>query len=87
MASKDLFIAIKDHVVRIRPEDGSEIWRTKLPRGSSTLATLAVEPDALYASSAGELHRINPDTGTIMWTSELPKLGRGTVLIAPVPSE
>lgn len=51
------------------------------------MATLAVEKDALYASSAGEVHRLNPENGSIMWTSDLPKLGRGTVLIAPALSE
>ena len=82
MASDDLYIAIRSTVVRIRKSDGSEVWRTKLPRSSSTLVTLAVESDAIYASAGGEVYRLHPDSGSIMWTSELPSLGRGTVLIA-----
>ena len=85
MAKDDLFVAIKNSVVRIRKTDGTEVWRTTLPRRASVLVTLAVEPDALYASAGGELYRLNPDTGRIMWTNELPKLGRGTVLIAASP--
>ncbi|MCY4130234.1 MAG: PQQ-binding-like beta-propeller repeat protein [Gammaproteobacteria bacterium] len=87
MAKDDLFVAIKNSVVRIRKTDGSEMWRATLPRRASQLVTLAVEPDALYASAGGELYRIDPDSGTIIWTSELPKLGRGTVLIAATPDE
>ncbi|MYD43026.1 MAG: PQQ-binding-like beta-propeller repeat protein [Gammaproteobacteria bacterium] len=82
MASDDLFISIKNTVLRIRKSDGSEVWRSKLPRSASTLVTIAVEEDGLYASAGGEVYRLNPDTGQLMWTSELPKLGRGTVLIA-----
>lgn len=85
MAKDDLFVAIKNSVVRIRKTDGSEVWRTSLPRRASQLVTLAVEPDALYASAGGELYRLDPDTGSILWTNELPKLGRGTVLIAATP--
>ena len=83
MAKDDLFIAIKNSVVRIRKRDGSEVWRTQLPRrASGGLVTLAVESDGLYASAGGELYRLNPDTGQVMWVNDLPKLGRGTVLIA-----
>ncbi len=85
MAKNDLFVAIKNTVVRIRKTDGTEVWRTNLPRRTSQLVTLAVEPDGLYASSGGELYRLDPDTGSILWTNELPKLGRGTVLIAATP--
>lgn len=85
MAKDDLFVAIKNSVVRIRKTDGTEVWRTTLPRRASQLVTLAVEPDALYASAGGELYRLDLDTGTILWTNELPRLGRGTVLIAATP--
>lgn len=87
MARDDLFIAIKNSIVRIRKTDGTEVWRTSLPRRASQLVTLAVEPDAVYASAGGELYRLNPDTGTILWTNELPSLGRGTVLIAATPEQ
>ncbi len=85
MARDDLFVAIKHSVVRIRKSDGTEVWRTNLPRRASQLVTLAVEPDALYASAGGEVYRMDPDTGSILWTNDLPKLGRGTVLIAATP--
>lgn len=85
MAKDDLFVAIKNSVVRIRKTDGTEVWRTTLPRRASQLVTLAVEPDAVYASAGGELYRLDPNTGTVLWTNELPKLGRGTVLIAATP--
>ena len=82
MAKDDLFVAIKNSIVRIRKSDGTEVWRTTLPRRASQLVTLAVESDGLYASAGGELYRLNPDTGAIVWTNELSRLGRGTVLIA-----
>ncbi len=82
MLEDDLFIAIRDCVVRIRKSDGLEVWRTKLPKRPSTLVTIAVERDGLYASSAGELYRLDPKTGTILWTNKLPKLGHGAALIA-----
>lgn len=85
MANDDLFIAIRNSVVRIRKSDGTEVWRTKLPRSVGTLTTLAVEENGLYASAGGEVYRLNPDTGQLMWTSVLPNLGRGTVLIATNP--
>ena len=85
MANDDLFVAIRNSVVRIRKTTGEEVWRTKLPRSASQLVTLAVEPDGLYASAGGEVYRLDPNSGSILWTSELPSLGRGTVLIATTP--
>ena len=82
MGKDDLFITIRRSVVRIRKSDGSEVWRSRLPRSAAALVTVAVEPDAVYASAGGEIYRLNPENGEIMWTSELPKLGRGTALIA-----
>ena len=86
MANDDLFIAIKNSVVRLRKTDGTEVWRSELPKKGSSLITLGIEADALYASAGGELYRLHPDTGRIMWKNDLPGLGRGTVLIATAAS-
>lgn len=84
MRDDDLFVAVGNCVLRVRKSDGSEIWRTKLQgRFSSSLVTISVEPNGLYASAKGELFRLNPDTGDIIWKNALPKLGSGPVLIAP----
>ena len=85
MRHDDLFIAIKNCVLRIRKSDGSEIWRTPIVKRVRSIVTLAVEKDTIYASANGELFALSPDTGQVRWRNELKGLGRDSILIATVP--
>jgi outer membrane protein assembly factor BamB len=80
-----IYIAIGNHVLAINPSSGTELWRRKLP--SSTLVTLLVRSEAIYAGAAGELFCLDPRSGEIRWQNQLTGLGMGVIIFGdPAPS-
>lgn len=80
-----LVIGIGGFVVRLDPETGEELWRSRIS-SSDNSATVAFVGEGLYGAAFGELCRLDPETGEILWRSKLPKLGTG-VITFPAGSE
>lgn len=86
MTQSLVHVGIGGHVVALRPEDGSEAWRTKLPRASGAgLIALATFEGRLYAGVGGRVHCLDPVTGQLLWSNPLKGLGVGWVTFAGVP--
>jgi len=82
-----VYVGIKTSVLALDRKTGEIQWSVKLPvkyGGSSVsgLANVWCEPDALFASSAGEIFCLDPKSGTILWHNLLKKMGTGFVSIA-----
>ncbi|HEV8631979.1 MAG TPA: PQQ-binding-like beta-propeller repeat protein, partial [Thermoanaerobaculia bacterium] len=76
-----VFVALGSHVLALRPEDGTEVWRTKLRGavfGPSFLA-LTLEGGRLYAGLEGQVYCLDPATGEVLWHNKLPGTGRGFI--------
>jgi len=81
MSSEDvIYLGVGRHVVAVSTREGVELWRCKLP--SSSLLTLLVRDDAVYAGAAGKLFCLDPRTGEIRWRNPLKGLGTGVILFA-----
>lgn len=79
-----LIVGIKGHIVCLRKEDGSEVWRTRL-RGSEA-PSIARDGDQVFGASQGYLYALNLADGKIQWVNGLPKLGFGTCVMG-TPSQ
>ncbi len=76
-----VYIGIAGHVTCIDKSTGTEVWRTKLKKGSS-LTNLVKEGNQIIAYSGGHLFAINALTGDIQWENELKGLGYSYCIIA-----
>jgi outer membrane protein assembly factor BamB len=76
----NIFIGIGGHVVALRPEDGTEVWRTKL--GSGQFCAVAELDGRLYAGVNGQVWCLDPATGAVLWPNKLKRLGMGYVTFA-----
>ena len=82
-----VYLGIKTSVLAPDRKTGEIAWAVKLPvkyGGSSVsgLANVWCEPDALFASCAGEIFCLEPKSGAIVWHNLLRKMGTGFVSIA-----
>ena len=75
-----LYVGIKNVVVALRQNDGTELWRTKL-KGSDFVSVLH-DGEALFAANSGEVYRLDPENGTVLWKNSLKGLGMGLVSLA-----
>ena len=81
MQQPPVFVALGTHVLALRPDDGTEVWRTKL-RGSvfgPSFVALTLEGGKLYAGLEGQVYCLDPATGTLLWHNKLPGTGRGFI--------
>ena len=83
-----LYIGCNGHVLAIRPDDGYELWRTKLDTGGWFSQTthqdvcLVEHEGRILAGSCGHLFALDAATGTILWHNKLEKLGHNDVTLA-----
>src|SRR5690606_27850635 len=84
-----VYVAVKHTVLAIDRATGAEVWRTKLPKvrlRMNDFVGLALDGDALFASSSGEVFCLDAANGTVRWHNELDKLGVGVVSLLPAPT-
>ena len=79
MASSLLFIGIKGSVLALNKSTGQEVWRAKL--GGSDFVNVAVEDNALYATTRGEVFCLSVTSGEIRWHNPLKGSGLGLATI------
>ena len=77
---KVLFVGIRNMIVALRQDDGTELWRTRL-KGSDFVSVLH-DGEVLFAANSGEVFRLNPESGAILWRNTLKGLGTGFVSLA-----
>lgn len=87
MSGELLYIGCNGHVAAIRPEDGQEVWRTKLTGGFWSVTTYAdvcvLEHEGrVFAGSNGHLFCLDATTGQILWHNQLKGLGHNDVTLA-----
>jgi outer membrane protein assembly factor BamB len=80
MNNNTLYIGVKGSVLALNKDTGKELWRRHL-KGSS-FVTLAIESDAIYAHTYGNLYCIDKVKGNIKWDDSLSGLGYGMAMIA-----
>lgn len=74
-----ILLGVRGHIVCVRRDDGSEVWRTRL-RGWG-VTSVCVEEDRVFAATKGHLYMLDLHSGAIRWTNRLPKLGYGMCLL------
>ena len=80
-----LFVGIKDVVLALNPNDGSEIWRTKLKSGD--FVTVLWDGENLFAANYGEVFRLDPSSGALLWQNSMKGLRTGVVSLASSRAE
>lgn len=81
-----VYVGIKYTVLALDRATGMEVWRTKLPKvrfRSGEFVGLALDGDALFATTSGEVFCLDPATGGVRWHNQLAKLGVGVVSVLP----
>lgn len=78
-SASTIFIGIRGTVLALETSSGTEVWRTKL--SGSHFVNVAVDGEAIYASTNGELFCLSAASGTIRWKNQLKGLGMGLVTI------
>ncbi|MEL7342326.1 MAG: PQQ-binding-like beta-propeller repeat protein [Bacteroidota bacterium] len=68
-----LYVATAGHVVAIDPQNGNEIWRTKI--GTRSTVHFIIQDKQIIATVMGTIVALDAMTGTILWENKLPKLG------------
>ncbi len=87
MSTNYLFIGCNGYVAAINPNDGSEMWRTKLKSGilsstSSEDVCVLEHENRLYAGCGGYLFCIDGSSGQILWRNDLKGMGHNDVTLA-----
>lgn len=87
MKRERLYIGTSGYVLAIDPENGSEIWRTRL--GSSALSPtihhdvcVLEHNDRVFAGCRGHLFCLDAASGDVLWHNELKSLGFNDVTLA-----
>lgn len=78
-----VFVAFNGRVFAIDRYDGTQIWRTKPPKGSGFPALL-LDGDRLIVSISGYTYCLDPWRGSILWTQEFSGEGMGIPALASV---
>lgn len=82
LPSTPLYVGTNRFVAALDPHTGAELWRTKLPKCSSDLATILIKGDRLYVGCYGRAFCLDRRDGSVLWQNGLPGLGYCTVLLA-----
>jgi len=78
-----VFVAFNGRVFAVDRYDGTQIWRTKPPKGSG-FAALLLDGDRLIVSISGYTYCLDPWRGTILWSQEFSGEGMGVPALASV---
>ena len=87
MARENLYIGTNGHVAAFDPQDGRQIWRTKLgaslfsATGRQDVCVLAHEGQ-VFAGCHGHLFCLDAASGEPLWHNELEGLGHNDVTMA-----
>lgn len=76
-----VYVGTGRFVMALDSQSGEEIWRTKLPSSSSSVITLLLNKQQLFAGCSGRAYCLDPRTGSILWENGLPRTGFGVVLM------
>lgn len=78
-----VFVSFNGRVFAIDRYDGTQVWRTKPPKGSGFVALL-LDGDRLIVSVSGYTYCLDPWRGSILWTQEFSGEGTGIPCLASV---
>lgn len=76
-----LFTGTGRYVIALHRDTGTELWRTKLPSGTSTIVSLLLKGRQLFAGHSGRVYCLDVDTGRILWENGLPRTGFNPVIM------
>lgn len=76
-----VFGVVGGHVVSVELATGTEVWRTRIPKGSTYVASVLVRDGCVVVGCGGRLHCFDAHHGTLLWTNELKGLGYNTVFL------
>lgn len=68
-----LYVGISGHICKIDPQNGKEVWRTKI--GNRYPVHFIHHEKQIIATIMGTVVAVDAKTGTILWKNELKKLG------------
>ncbi len=74
-----IYAFVGGSLVCLHAATGQEVWRSKVPNGTSTIASVLVREGVVFLGIKGVIHCFDAYTGAIRWTNELKGLGYGTV--------
>ncbi|MBI5865742.1 MAG: PQQ-binding-like beta-propeller repeat protein [Planctomycetes bacterium] len=77
-----LYTGTGRHVVALHRETGAELWRTKLPSGTSTVVSLLLKGRQLFVGHSGRVYCLDADSGRVLWENGLPRTGFNPVIMA-----
>lgn len=78
-----LVIYVGGRVCRIDPRSGGILWVAKLPKAmQSSVGTVLVEEQIVYAGAGGRLYALALDDGHLLWENHLKGFGMGMVSMA-----
>ncbi len=82
-----LFIGCNGYVAAVNPNDGSEVWRTRLKPGMLSATShedvcILEHENRLYAGCGGHLFCLDATTGQVLWHNDLKGLGYNSVTLA-----
>ena len=73
-----LLLGLKQSVTAFHRADGTELWKTILPDGSTqSFISLISDTERVYATCRGVLHCLNLQTGDLLWSNPLKGYGFG----------
>ncbi|MFK7921017.1 MAG: PQQ-binding-like beta-propeller repeat protein [Bacteroidia bacterium] len=75
-----LYVGISGHICKIDPQNGKEVWRTKI--GNNYSVFFIHHEKQIIATIMGRVVAVDAQTGTILWKNELKKLGYSTTSMA-----
>jgi outer membrane protein assembly factor BamB len=78
-----LFCTAGNHLVSVELATGTEVWRTRIPNGGTSIASILVRDGCVVVACAGRMHCFDAASGTHLWTNELKGLGYGAVFVGP----
>jgi outer membrane protein assembly factor BamB len=81
-----IFAGTGRHVIALNSATGEEIWRTRLPSGTSNIVSLMLVGDFLYAGHSGRVYCLDPLTGAIRWENSLRRTGYSAVILGAAGS-
>lgn len=82
-----IHVGIGNQIAALDSFDGTEVWRTKLPRhGHGSFVSLTLRDGRLYAGLFGVVYCLDALTGTLLWTNSMKGTGYGLVSFADVPA-
>jgi outer membrane protein assembly factor BamB len=76
-----LYVGTGRFVAAIRPDDGTERWRTKIPSSMGNIVSLLPDGNRLYVGHAGRVYALDAGTGEILWEAPLKGTGHAAVML------